>query len=272
MMARTDKLGALKSNVSRYGSAVVAFSGGVDSTFLARVAGDALDGKLLLVTASSAIHPAAELEESKRLADLLGLPRRVIVSKEMEIPGFAENSPDRCYYCKLELFRLLTRIAQEEQFGIVLDGSNADDVQDYRPGRRALKELGIKSPLCESGLTKADIRAFSRELGLPTAEKPAFACLASRFPYGEKITEPKLSRVDRAEQGIRAAGFRHFRVRSHQDLARLEFACEDIARAWRMRGVMHAVCKEAGYAYVAMDLEGYRLGAMNEVLGLYGDE
>lgn len=257
----------LKQIIAGYPSAVIAFSGGVDSTYLARVAADVLGReKLLLITATSSTYPFFELEESKRLAADLGLRQRIVVSEETDIPGFTSNPPDRCYYCKSELFRLIREIAAQDGFAVVFDGSNADDVHDFRPGRRALRELGIVSPLCDAGLGKDAIRALSRELGLPTADKPSYACLASRFPYGEEITREKLDRVGRAEQGLRELGLSQFRVRSHGDLARIELSQSDMDRGWRLRGELERVCRNAGYVYVAIDVRGYRTGAMNEAL------
>lgn len=261
-----DKLNKLKEIVGRYRSAVVAFSGGVDSTFLARVAQEVLGDRLLLVTATSSTYPSFEHEEAVKLAKGYGMRHRDIVSEETDIAGFSENTPDRCYYCKRELFDLLGGICREEGFDIVFDGSNADDLCDHRPGRRAARELGVVSPLCEAGLTKEDIRRYSREYGLPTADKGSFACLASRFPYGERITTNKLDRVGSAEGTLRSLGFRQFRVRSHGDLARIELASEELDKGWRERGAISRACKEAGFVYVSLDLDGYRTGAMNEVL------
>jgi uncharacterized protein len=254
--------------IGRYRSAVIAFSGGVDSTFLASVAGEVLDKRVLLVTASSSTYPTSELAAAVALAGSMGLPHRVIESEETDIPGFSDNPPDRCYYCKKELFSKIKKIADAEGLDAVFDGSNSDDLSDYRPGRRAMAELGVVSPLLEAGLTKAEIRRLSRERGLPTADKPAYACLASRFPYGEKITGEKLKRIDLAEAGLRSLGLGQFRVRSHGDCARVEVAPESIESAWARRQEVAAICKKAGFVFVALDLEGYRTGAMNEALTL----
>jgi pyridinium-3,5-biscarboxylic acid mononucleotide sulfurtransferase len=267
-LAMEEKLDLLKTIIKKYHSAVIAFSGGVDSTFLASVAGEALEKRVLLVTASSSTYPASEQAEAEKLAAEMGLPHRVIVSEETEIEGFADNPPERCYYCKRELFSKITAIARQEGYGAVFDGSNADDLRDYRPGRKALAELGIVSPLCEAKLTKQEIRAFSKRRGLKTADKPAYACLASRFPYGEKITAPKLDRVGRAEQELRKRGFRQFRVRSHQDLARVEISLPEIEGAWKKRDEISTICKQAGFVFVAIDVDGYRTGAMNEAIGI----
>ncbi len=261
-----DKLENLKKIIMKYDSAVIAFSGGVDSTFLARISGEILDDKLLLVTAASCTYPASELAEAKHLASVLGLKHRIINTEELDIPAFAQNTPDRCYLCKHELFTKIKKIALEENYSAVFEGGTVDDLSDYRPGRRAIRELGVISPLLEAGLTKKEIRAFSEKLNLPTAHKPPFACLASRFPYGESITPEKLGRVEKAEAAIRELGFRQVRVRSHNDLARIEVATEEIDAAWSMREKIDKVCRDAGFIYAAIDLRGYRTGSMNEAL------
>lgn len=263
-----EKLDLLKSVIKKYHSAIIAFSGGVDSTFLAAVAGEVLEKRVLLVTASSSTYPPDEQAEAEKIAAEMGLPHRVIVSEETAIEGFADNPPERCYYCKKELFSKITAIARQEGYAAVFDGSNADDLRDYRPGRKAVAELGVVSPLCVAQLTKREIRAFSKQRGLKTADKPSYACLASRFPYGEKITAPKLDRVGRAEQGLKQSGLKQFRVRSHHDLARIEVAPSELEYAWKNRGGISAICKKAGFVFVAMDVDGYRTGAMNEALGL----
>lgn len=261
-----SKLKTLKNIIGQYSSAAIAFSGGVDSTFLAAVAKEVLGDRILLVTATSSTYPFYEMDESKVLAKEFNLKQKVIVSEEIDIPGFSDNPPDRCYYCKSELFGLIKHIAEQEDYEVVFDGSNADDLDDFRPGRKAIKELGVKSPLCEAGLTKDDIRKYSKEMGLATADKPSYACLASRFPYGEQITKEKLDRVGKAEFEIRKLGFHQFRVRSHGDLARVEFAPDEMEYGWQKREQLLAICKDSGYTYVSIDLQGYRTGAMNEVL------
>jgi pyridinium-3,5-biscarboxylic acid mononucleotide sulfurtransferase len=266
-MEDNDKLVQLKQIIGRYTSAVIAFSGGVDSTFLAAVSAGVLGRKALLVTAHSSTYPKEEEEKAKEIATTLHLENRVIVSEETEIAGFVENPPDRCYYCKKELFAKITHIAKTEGYDVVFDGSNVDDLKDYRPGRKALAEQGIVSPLCEAGLTKQEIRSYSHDMGLPTWNKPAYACLASRFPYGENISVEKLQRVGETERRLREMGFTQFRARSHGDCVRLEFIEPEIERAWRERDQVAAACKQAGFAFVSIDTQGYRTGAMNEVLG-----
>jgi uncharacterized protein len=261
-----DTLEKLKKIIGRYRSAVIAFSGGVDSTFLARVTQEVLGERMLLVTATSSTYPAFEHQEAVKLAEGYGMRHRDIASEETEIAGFSENTIDRCYYCKRELFGLLSELGRREGYEVVFDGSNVDDLDDHRPGRRAAGELGIVSPLCEAGMSKEQIRRYSRLYGLPTADKPALACLASRFPYGEKITPAKLDRVGRAEGALRALGFRQFRVRSHGDVARIELAVEELGKGWRERKALSGACREAGFVFVSMDLDGYRTGAMNEVI------
>jgi pyridinium-3,5-biscarboxylic acid mononucleotide sulfurtransferase len=262
-----EKLEHLIGSIQKYRSAVIAFSGGVDSTLLAHVAGQVLGKNILLVTASSSTFPPAELKAAKLLAAKLGLPHRVIVSEETAIAGFTDNTPDRCYLCKRSLFLKIADIAEKEGYDAVFDGSNADDAEDYRPGRKALMELGILSPLSEARLTKKEIRLLSVERGLPTADKPSYACLASRFPYGEKITADKLRRVGAAESALQKLGFRQLRVRSHGDCARIEIAAAEIETAWKKRTAIGKACKKAGFVFVAIDTEGYRTGAMNEALG-----
>lgn len=261
-----SKLDTLKDYLKNYNSAVIAFSGGVDSTFLARVAADVYGDKLLLITATSSTYPFYELEEAESLAKLLGIRHKVIVSEELDIPGYSNNPPDRCYYCKSELFGKIKYIAGMEGYQAVFDGSNADDAKDFRPGLKAKREKSVVSPLAEAGFTKEDIRFFSEKYKLPTANKQSYACLASRFPYGEKITREKLERVGNAEFELRNLGFTQFRIRSHENLARLEFIPSEMDKAWQMRDQLIEVCKTSGYTYVTIDLKGYRTGAMNEVL------
>jgi uncharacterized protein len=261
-----QKIKNLKELLGRYKSAVIAFSGGVDSTFLARIAQEVYNDRLLLITATSSTYPFYELEEAKSLASILKINHRIIVSEEIDIPGYSDNPPDRCYYCKSELFGKIKYIAQRENYEAVFDGSNADDTKDFRPGMKAKREKGVISPLAESGFTKADIRAMSQELGLPTAQKQSYACLASRFPYGEKITVEKLDRLAKAELRLRELGFTQFRIRSHEHLARLEFIPDEMNKAWELREKLTTICLANGFRYVTIDLKGYRTGAMNETL------
>ena len=261
-----NKLQKLISHLKEYTSAVIAFSGGVDSTFLARIAKDVYGDNLLLITATSSSYPFYELEEAKSLASMLEIKHKIMVSEEIEIPGYADNPPDRCYYCKSELFGKIKYIAPNEGFEVIFDGSNADDLKDFRPGMKAKQEKGVISPLAVSGFTKTDIRHFSAKFDLPTANKQSYACLASRFPYGEKITKPKLDRLAIAEFQVRDLGFSQFRIRSHEDLARFEFIPEEMDQAWKMREKLTEICKKNGFVFVTIDLNGYRTGSMNEVL------
>jgi uncharacterized protein len=261
-----DKLKLLTTCIREYKSAVIAFSGGVDSTFLARVAKDVLGDNLLLITATSSTYPFYELEEAKSLAALLGIKHKIIVSEEIEIPGYADNPPDRCYYCKSELFGKIKYIASKEGFEVIFDGSNADDLKDFRPGMKAKQEKGVISPLAVSGFTKSDIRNFSETFNLPTATKQSYACLASRFPYGEKITKLKLDRLATAEFEVRNLGFSQFRIRSHENIARFEFITAEMDKAWEIKDKLTEICQNSGFTFVTIDLKGYRTGSMNEEL------
>jgi uncharacterized protein len=261
-----DKLKNLKDRLNTYKNAVIAFSGGVDSTFLARVAKEVYGDNLLLITATSSTYPFYELEEAKSLAQMLGIKHRIIVSEETDIPGYSDNPPDRCYYCKSELFGKIQFIAKEEGYEIVYDGSNADDLKDFRPGMKAKQEKGAISPLAESGFSKDEIRHLSAEFHLPTANKQSYACLASRFPYGEKITIEKLDRLAMAEYEVRNLGFSQFRIRSHENLARFEFIPSEMDKAWGVKNKLSEICIRSGFSYITIDLNGYRTGSMNEVL------
>ncbi len=261
-----DKTNNLKTLLADMGGCVIGFSGGVDSTLLFAVAAEVLGQRVLAVTATSETYPVRELNEARELATRIGGRHRVIVSEELDIPEFRHNPRNRCYYCKHELFGKLRAIADQEGLPHVLDGTNLDDRGDHRPGRQAAGEIGVRSPLEEAGFTKQDIRDLSREMGLPTWDKPAFACLSSRFPYGTAITAERVRTVGQAEESLRELGFRTLRVRYHGDVARLELGPDEFAQAvGAVRDEVVERVKRAGFAYVALDLQGYRSGSMNEV-------
>lgn len=267
-MLLEEKLELLKDIIRKKGSAAVAFSGGVDSTFLIRVAKEVLGDKLIAVTATSSTYPERELNEAIKYAKDFGVKHIIISSEELDIEGFASNPKNRCYYCKKELFTKVKEVALENGIEYVFDGSNLDDNGDYRPGMQAAKELLVASPLKEAGLTKKDIRDLSKEYGLATWNKPAFACLSSRFPYGNKITLPKLKMIDKAEQFLLDMGIRQVRVRHHGEIARIEVAPEEREKFFNIEFMdkISSKFKEIGFIYTTLDIAGYRTGSMNEVL------
>jgi uncharacterized protein len=267
-MDRFEKQEQLMRDISETGGLVVAFSGGVDSSYLLKIAHEVLGDRVLAVTARSSTYPEREYREAVAFCRTYGIPHRTVVSEELDVEGFADNPPDRCYLCKRELFTKLAAVAREAGATKVAEGSNADDVSDYRPGLRAVAEQGVLSPLRTAGLTKSEIRELSKDLGLPTWDKPAYACLSSRFPYGERITPAKLAQVDGAEQFLLDLGFRQVRVRHHGDVARIELAPIEISR-FVNEGHGTAVLKrfkELGFKYAALDVAGYRTGSMNDTL------
>lgn len=267
-MVLQEKFQLLKDNIKKRGSAAIAFSGGVDSTFLVRVDHEVLGDKMIAVTATSSTYPERELKEAMKYAKDMGVKHVIISSEELDIEGFASNPKNRCYYCKKELFTKIKNVAKENRIEYVFDGSNLDDTGDYRPGMQAARELEVVSPLKEAGLTKADIRDLSKELGLPTWDKPSFACLSSRFPYGKQITIPKLKVVEQAEQFLLDKGIRQVRVRHHGEIARIEVSPEERAKFFDIQ-VMDEIGEKfikIGFKYVTLDILGYRTGSMNEVL------
>jgi len=262
-----DKTDKLKTLLADMGGCVIGFSGGVDSTLLFALAAEVLGKRALAVTATSETYPERERREAEALATRIGGRHRVVVSEELDIPEFQDNPPNRCYYCKHELFGKLRAIADQEGLPHVLDGTNVDDRGDHRPGRQAAAEIGVRSPLEEAGFTKEDIRRLSRAMGLPTWDKPAFACLSSRFPYGTAITAERVRRVGQAEESLRELGFRILRVRYHDSVARVELGAEEFAQAvGPLRDEVGRRVRAAGFTYVAVDLQGYRTGSMNEGL------
>jgi uncharacterized protein len=266
--ASAGKLAQLKAIVGQLDGALVAFSAGVDSTFLLAIAREALGDRAVALTAHSPSVPSAEREEARALARRLGVRLVEVESHEAEDPRYLANPLDRCYFCKGELYRLCEEVARAEGLAAVLDGFNADDRRDHRPGHRAARERAVRSPLAEAGLAKDEIRAWSEALGLPTWDKPQMACLASRIPYGTPITAERLARVERAEAGVRRLGLRQFRVRDHGDVGRVEVAAEEMDLAFSRRDALAEAVRGAGFRLAALDLEPFRSGRMNEVAGI----
>ena len=263
-----EKYNSLQSRLLELGSLAVAFSGGVDSTFLLQVAHDVLGDRTLAVTAAPPFVPVREQKEASDFCREAGIRQIVIPPEALNIDSIRHNPPDRCYHCKCLIFGKIIEAVQQNGIPYVAEGSNTDDTGDYRPGMRAIRELGVLSPLLDAGLSKSDIRSLSKELDLPTWDKPSFSCLASRFVYGEAITDERLAMVDRAEQLLLDLGFRQFRVRIHGDLARIEILPADFTKimAADCRKKVYTELKAYGFSYVTLDLAGYRTGSMNEVL------
>ena len=264
-----SKAKSLKDILKKMAKVVVAFSGGVDSSFLLKMAKDALsDWDVLAVTAVSETYTASELSQAKRFAKELGVRHKIIHTSELKDKNFTKNPENRCYYCKKELFKELDRIKKEKGFNYILDASNTDDIKDYRPGSMAKKEFGVRSPLVEAGFSKDEIRKFSRRLKLSTADMPSMACLASRFPYGQEINRETLRKIGTAEDFIKKQGIQQIRVRCHGNIAWIEIAKGDIKRFvnGKFCDKITKRLKQLGFKYIALDLEGYRTGSLNEVL------
>ena len=267
-MELQEKFEKLKNILKEAGSGAVAYSGGVDSTFLLKVAHDVLCDNVIAVTARSSTYPVREYNEAKKYISQFGAKHITIVSEELEIEGFSKNPVNRCYFCKTELFTKVREEANKLGLKHVFDGSNFDDTSDFRPGMKAAKEQGVISPLKLAELTKNDIRQLSKQLNIPTWNKPSFACLSSRFPYGKEITVEKLTMVDKAEQFLMDLGFRQLRVRHHDEIARIEVDPDERAGFFDLE-IMDKIgieLKKIGFKYVTLDIIGYRTGSMNEVL------
>jgi len=263
----SDQYLKLKEIIESMGSLVVAFSGGIDSSLIARVAHDSLGERAVAVTATSPTYPSYEIEDAKKTASAIGIRHILIESNELDIAEFAKNNTDRCYHCKMELFDKLKSIADDLHIDNIACGTTIDDLSDYRPGTEAARKLGVRSPLVEAGLTKAMVREISRMLGLSNWDKPSFACLSSRFPYGTEITEDRLEQIGMCETYLRQLGFKQFRVRYHGEVARVEVSVDDLNQFMEDLSLREKIVKrfkEFGFTYVTLDLEGYRTGSMNE--------
>ena len=265
--AEQRRLAELEEILAPYGSALVAFSGGVDSSLALAVAARALPKtRVLAVTSNNETYLPSELDLARTFVESLGVEHLVVNTRELDDPSYASNPTNRCYFCKSTLYSDLAKLAEERGYACVVDGANKDDEGDYRPGRKAAKEIGVVSVLSEAGMTKAEVRELARYLGLPTWDKPALACLSSRFPYGQEITPEKLSQVARAEEFLRKEGFGQVRVRHHGEIARLEVGPDELERAFALREKISAELLDAGFLYVTLDLAGYRSGSLNAAL------
>jgi pyridinium-3,5-biscarboxylic acid mononucleotide sulfurtransferase len=263
-----ERLRELGRIVAPYGSALVAFSGGVDSSLALAICARVLPREqVLAVTSNNETYLPSELDLAREFAGSLGVEHLIVNTRELDNPDYASNPANRCYFCKSTLYSDLSRIAGERGYACVVDGANADDEGDYRPGRKAAKELEVVSPLSLAGVGKAEVRELAKHLGLPSWDKPALACLSSRFPYGQEITAEKLAQVARAEEFLREQGFRQVRVRHHGEIARLEVGPEEMERAFALREKISAELREAGFLYVALDMSGYASGSLNAALG-----
>ena len=258
----------LRKLISSFDSVIVAFSGGADSAYLAYVANAELGVRALAVTGDSASYPSFQRDLADKLVASFGIKHEIVFTEEFQDSNYTSNPPNRCYFCKTELYSKLSRIASDRGFAVICDGANAGDSGDYRPGQQAAREHGVRSPLAECGMSKAEIRELSRRAGLPTWDEPASACLSSRIPYGQPVTIEKLSMVDRAENALKDLGFRQVRVRHHDDVARIEIGADELARALAPEAAsrISRALKTIGFRYVTIDLEGYRMGSLNEAL------
>ncbi|CAN5912618.1 ATP-dependent sacrificial sulfur transferase LarE [soil metagenome] len=265
------RLAELQNSVGSYESALVAFSGGVDSSLALAIAASAIPKEnVLAVTSNNETYLPSELDLAKDVADSLGVEHLVVNTRELDDPNYSSNPTNRCYFCKSTLYSDLDSLAHSRGYDCVIDGANADDEGDYRPGRKAARELGVVSPLSLAGVGKDEVRELARHLGLSSWDKPALACLSSRFPYGQEITPEKLTQVARAEEFLRDRGFQQVRVRHHGDIARLEVGSEEMDRAFAERGEIATELQDAGFLYVALDLAGYKSGSLNATLGKRG--